>query len=125
MNGIEATRGGSTLILVQSNTGKLFRANARTGRTREIQVDEALTNGDGLLLFRDALYVVQNFDNKIALVDLDRRLRRGRVERVITNPHFDVPTTIAPYKRFIYAVNARFDRPDTSPDDVVRVRRRD
>ena len=125
VNGIEATRSGSNLILVQSNTGKLFRANASSGRTREIRVDQTLTNGDGLLLFRDALYVVQNRDNRIALVDLDRRLRRGRVERVITSPRFDVPTTIAPYKRFIYAVNARFDRPDTSPDDVVRLRRRD
>ena len=34
----------------------------------------------------------------------------------------DVPTTIAPFKQFVYAVNARFDRPDDSDDDIVRLR---
>ena len=33
-NGIVATRNGKRLIIVQSNTGELFRANPRTGATR-------------------------------------------------------------------------------------------
>ena len=39
-NGIEATHDGRTLIIVQTNTGKLFAVNRRTGRTREIVLDE-------------------------------------------------------------------------------------
>jgi hypothetical protein len=121
-NGIEAVRGGRRLIVVQSNTGELFSVNPRNGRSREIELDEPVTNGDGLLLRGRTLYVVRNQDNLVAVVDLKRRLRSGEVEEEITDPLLDVPTTIAPFKRFIYAVNARFDRPDVSDDDIVRLR---
>ena len=39
-----------------------------------------------------------------------------------TDPLLDVPTTIAPFKQFLDAVNARFDRPDNSDDDIIRLR---
>jgi hypothetical protein len=121
-NGIEAVGNGHRLIVVQSNTGKLFSVNPRNGRSREIELDEALVNGDGILLRGRTLYVVRNRDNLIAVVDLKRNLRSGEVEEEITDPLLDVPTTIAPFKRFVYAVNARFDRPDVSDDDIVRLR---
>ena len=39
------------LLAVQTNTGKLFRINPRTGATREVDLGGAsLANGDGLLL---------------------------------------------------------------------------
>jgi hypothetical protein len=121
-NGIEEVGNGRRLIVVQSNTGKLFSVKPRSGRSREIELDEPVTNGDGLLLRGRTLYVVRNQDNLIAVVDLKRSLRSGEVEDEITDPLLDVPTTIAPFKRFIYAVNARFDRPDVSDDDIVRLR---
>ena len=117
-NGIEATRDGRTLIIVQSNLGKLFRVNARTGRAREIRLNETVVNGDGILLDGRTLYVVQNRDNKVAVVRLDRRLRSGTVVAHITDPRplepaFDVPTTIDDLGHKLYAVNARFN---TVPD---------
>jgi hypothetical protein len=120
-NGIAALPGGRTLIVVQGNVGRLFAVDAATGASREIALDTLLPNGDGLLLRGDTLYVVQNRLNRVAVVDLSKRLRRGEVEGFLTNPLLDVPTTIAPFKGFIYAVNARFDRPDESEDDVVRL----
>jgi hypothetical protein len=125
LNGIDALPGQRELVTVQSPTGKLFRVNARTGVTREIALDQPVTNGDGILRQGDTLYVVQNRLNQIAVVDLDLGFRRGEVEDVITDPRFDVPTTIAPFKDFIYAVNARFDLPDESEDDIVRVKAED
>jgi hypothetical protein len=127
LNGIDALPGERELVTVQSPTGKLFRVNARTGVTREIVLDDDQTvmNGDGLLRQGDTLYVVQNELNQIAVVDLDFGFRRGEVEHVITDPRFDVPTTIAPFKDFIYAVNARFGLPDNDDDDIVRVRAED
>jgi hypothetical protein len=121
-NGIEATRNGRRLIVVKSNTGQLFSVRPRSGRSREIELDGTVMNGDGLLLRGKTLYVVRNQDNLIAVVDLDRRLRSGEIEDELTDPLLDVPTTIAPFKRFIYAVNARFDRPDDSDDDIIRLR---
>ena len=122
VNGIDTAPGGRGLIVVQSNLGKLFRVSARSGSTREIQLDQPVTNGDGILRRGHILYVVQNRDNKVAAVKLDGRLRRGTVARFLTDPRLDVPTTIAPFKDFIYALNARFDRLDDDDDDIVRLR---
>jgi hypothetical protein len=121
-NGIEEAGHGRRLIMVKSNTGQLFSVKPRSGKSREIELDGTVVNGDGILLRGKTLYVVRNQDNLIAVVDLDRRLRSGEIEDELTDPLLDVPTTIAPFKRFIYAVNARFDRPDESDDDIIRLR---
>ena len=54
---------------------------------------------------------MQNRDNKIAVVALAKVLASGRVAWAITNPAFDVPTTIDRQGSRIYAVNARFGTP--------------
>ena len=114
------------LITVQGNTGKLFTIDPRTGVTDEIDLGGAsLANGDGLLLKGRTLFVVQNRLNKIAVVRLSKDLKSGRVVRELTNPAFDVPTTLAQSHKGLYTVNARFGIPP-SPDnryDVVRVGR--
>ena len=124
LNGIVAARGGRLLLSVQSNTGKLFRINPRTGVTRAVDLGGArLVNGDGMLLAGRVLFVVQNRDNKIAVVVLSRSLDRGRVVAELTDPDFDVPTTIAATAGHLYAVNARFGTTDPQPAryEVVRV----
>jgi sugar lactone lactonase YvrE len=110
-NGIVAARDGDTLIVVQSGAGKLFAVEAGTGVTDEIELDETVTFGDGLLIDGRTLYVVRNQQNRIAVVKLDGRLRSGEVVRHIENDDFDVPTTIAKGKGALYAVNARFSTP--------------
>jgi sugar lactone lactonase YvrE len=112
-NGIEATRDGRTLIIVQSNLGKLFRVDPHSGEAREITLNEPVVNGDGILLDGRTLYVVQNRDNKVAVVRLNHRLRSGTVVMHITDRDFDVPTTIDDLGSRLYAVNARFN---TVPD---------
>lgn len=121
-NGIVALPDGRTLIVVQTNVGKLFTVDAATGSSREIVLDTPVTNGDGLLLQGRTLYVVQNQNNRVAVVRLGRRLRSGDVRGYLRSGKLDVPTTIAPFKQFLYAVNARFGRPDDSEADVVRLR---
>jgi sugar lactone lactonase YvrE len=109
LNGIAATRNGRFLLAVQSNSGALWRIDPRTGDA--VQVDlggVALTNGDGLLLEGHKLYVVQNRDNRIAVVHLRDRWTTGTVERELTSDDFDVPTTLARQDGGLYAVNARF-----------------
>jgi sugar lactone lactonase YvrE len=108
-NGIDTTPNGKTLIIVQTNVGKLFTVNRRTGVTREIVLNEPVTNGDGILLDgRRTLFVVQNRENKVAVVKLDKRLTSGTVVTHLTDPDFDVPTTIDEFGNRLYAVNARF-----------------
>jgi hypothetical protein len=121
-NGIEALPGGRTLIVVKTNTGQLFTVDAKSGASREIELNTPVTSGDGLLLQGRWLFVVQNELNRVAVVKLGHRLKHGRVVGHLTDDKLQVPTTIAPFKHFIYAVNARFDLPDDSDDDVVRLR---
>jgi sugar lactone lactonase YvrE len=113
VNGIEATPDGRRLIIVQSNTGLLFTVRP-TGRAHRIDLGgRRVPNGDGLLLDGTTLFVVQNFDNRIAVVELERGLGSGEVVRRIGHETFDIPTTVAEKDGFLYVVNARFTTPPT------------
>jgi sugar lactone lactonase YvrE len=124
-NGIDATPNGRWLVIVQSNTGKLFRVNPRTGVTTEISLGgESVPNGDGILLDGRRLYVVQNQLNRIAVIRVNASLTSGQVLTRITDPRFAIPTTIDDFGRRLYAVNARFGSPPASTDyQVVQVQK--
>jgi sugar lactone lactonase YvrE len=126
LNGIVASRDGRTLIVVQSNTGLLFNVSTRTGVTDQIELtggDGNVVNGDGLLLKHRTLFVVQNQLNRIAVVKLDRGLDSGRIVTTLSDPRFDVPTTLAWSGKRLYTVNARFgvDAPETAAYDILAV----
>jgi sugar lactone lactonase YvrE len=115
VNGIATTPDGQGLLLVQSNTGLLFRADPRTGVTETVDLGgELLTNGDGMLRTGHTLYVVQNVANTVAVIRLDTRGSRGSVIDHRTDPRFDVPTTIATFGDRLYLPNARFTTPPTA-----------
>ncbi len=123
-NGIDAPFGGGVVLVVNSTLGTLYWVEPETGRAVEIDLGEdTVTNGDGILLDGDTVYVVQNQKNQIAVVRLDPSLLSGVVARHITDDNFDVPTTVGAYYDFLYAVNARFGttpEPDTQYS-IVRV----
>jgi len=126
LNGIDATPNGKTLISVQTNTGKLFTIHPVTGATHEIALGGAtVTNGDGILLAGKTLYVVRNTNNEVAVVRLANNDGSGAIVKTITDPDFDVPTTIARLGERLYLPNARFTTPATpsTPYAVVQVRR--
>jgi sugar lactone lactonase YvrE len=120
VNGIDATPNGTTLVIVQSNLGKLFTVDL-AGVTDEIELSggDAL-NGDGILLDGKTLYVVKNVQNRIAVIALAPGLGSGLVTDHIMDPDFDVPTTIDEFGKWLYAVNARFGTPNT-PDTTYTV----
>ncbi|PXX71347.1 sugar lactone lactonase YvrE [Nocardia tenerifensis] len=125
-NGIVRTPDGSALIVVQSVTGLLFRVDPATGATRRIDLGpETLPDGDGLLLDGRTLYAVENRSNAIAVIALSPDGATGTVERRITDPRFDVPTTLAAFGDRLYLPNARFDTPPepTTPYNAVAVDR--
>jgi hypothetical protein len=66
-------------------------------------------NGDGILLQGKTLYVVQNFLNQIAVVELSSDLQRRNDRRTITNSLFRIPTTAARFGSTLCVVNSRFD----------------
>lgn len=125
-NGIVAAQGGRTLVMVQTVLGKLFRVDAATGVSDEIELTGGdVLDGDGLELVRRTLYVVQNDQDKVGVVKLTFDLRRGTYTGAITDPDLDVPTTATLNSRYLWAVNARFDTipTPTTEYDVVRLPR--
>ena len=123
-NGIVATPGGKSLFVVQSNTGKLFKVDPKTGVTRTVDLGgESLPNGDGMLLQGNTLYVVQNRTNAVAVLKVNDKGTSARVVRRITDSRFDVPTTVAAFKGRLYMPNARFTTTPTptTPYNVVAV----
>ncbi len=120
LNGIDSTRNGKTLIAVQSNTGKLFKIDPATGRAQEISLGgESVPNGDGILLTGKTLYVVQNQNNRVAVIALNPSFTSGRLVTRLQDPDFAVPTTIDDHGRRLYAVNARFGVTDPAAEYQV------
>jgi sugar lactone lactonase YvrE len=122
-NGIDATPDGKSLVIVNSTRGELFHVDPKTGDAGLIDLGGAgVPSGDGILLDGKTLYVMQNRLNQIAVVRVDAGLSAGEIVSYITDPAFDVPTTIAEFGHSLYAVNARFGTtptPDTEYDIVM------
>jgi sugar lactone lactonase YvrE len=106
-NGIEALANGKALIVVNSARGELYRVDPATGEAALIDLEGgAVPAGDGILLQGKRLYVVQNQLNQIAVVQLSPDFSSGEITETITDPAFRVPTTIASFGHYLYAVRA-------------------
>ncbi|MFI6504731.1 SMP-30/gluconolactonase/LRE family protein [Nonomuraea typhae] len=128
-NGIAPTPDGRGLLVVQSNTGRLFRVGP-SGRTRRVDLHgESLPDGDGLLLRGKTLFAVENgVTNRrsaLTVLRLDAAGTDGRVVRRVRSPRFDIPATVAAFKSRLYLPNARFTTKPTpaTPYDAVAVAR--
>jgi sugar lactone lactonase YvrE len=121
LNGIAASDNGRTLIVAHTADASLHTVDPDTGASALI-AGVSLPNVDGILLEGRTLWAVQNFDNQIAEVRLAADLGSGRVEGVVTNGGFEVPTTVAKHGNRLATVNAKFDTgfpPTASQYEVV------
>lgn len=119
LNGIAATPDGRTLIVSHSGNGVLYGVDARTSETSLIE-GVSVPSPDGILYEGGRLYVVQNFLNQVSVIRLGYAARSGAVETVITDPAFQVPTTIARHGNRLLLVNAQFGMP-AGPFEIVVV----
>jgi Cu-Zn family superoxide dismutase len=116
-NGIVNYDDGKVLVVVQSNTGKLFRISTKTKAVSEIDLGgKTLTQGDGLVAHGSRLYVVRNV-GEIVEVKLRHGKREGRIGKTLTSNLFAFPTTAARDGSRLLVVNAQFDKrgPGLSP----------
>jgi hypothetical protein len=123
-NGIAATADDRTLLVVNSTTGILYNIDPGTGEAAAVDTgDAALTTGDGILLQGRTLHVVRNRLNEVVELQLSPDLLSATLVDTLTDPDFDVPTTIALQGSRLYAVNARFSTPPTPATeyDIVLV----
>jgi Cu-Zn family superoxide dismutase len=116
LNGIEATPDGKYLIVVQSNTGKLFRISLATKEVVEIDLGGAtVTNGDGLVLRGHSLYVVRNSMFQIDEVRLSGDFTSGEVVSSTNDPSFIYPTTAVIARGRLLVVNSQFNNRGGTP----------
>jgi hypothetical protein len=123
-NGIAATPDGRTLLVVNSTTGILYNIDPGTGEAVAVDTGgAALTSGDGILLHGLTLHVVRNSLNEVVELQLSPDFLSATLVDTLTDPDFDVPTTIALHGSRLYAVNARFSTPPTPSTeyDIVLV----
>jgi sugar lactone lactonase YvrE len=112
LNGIVA-KTSRRLIVVNSNSGALFRIDlADDGRSiREIdEIEGALVpGGDGLLLDRGRLVVVQGDPAQLSFLKLHKGVRRATLERTQTSDKLRGPSTVDRADGLYLVVNADFD----------------
>jgi Cu-Zn family superoxide dismutase len=119
LNGIAATADDKYLLVIQSNTGKLFRIELATKAVAEINLGGAtLNNGDGILLNGQTLYVSRNQQGLIVKVQLAADLASGSVVSSTSDPLLAYPTTLAWADGRLLVVNSQFNKrgPGLQPD---------
>ena len=119
LNGIAASTDGKYLIVVQSNTGKLFRITVADKAVAEIDLGGGtVMSGDGILLSGQTLYVVRNSATLIVPVTMSADFSSGRLGTAFTDPSLRFPTTIAQNGSRLLVVNSQFDKrgPGLTPE---------
>jgi sugar lactone lactonase YvrE len=111
LNGIVA-EGGRTLIVVNSNSGKLFRIDLGRDRASIRAIDElegaTVPGGDGMLLDRGRLVVVQGNPAQLSFLKLRNGARRAELEGTQTSDKLRGPSTVDRAKGLYLVVNADF-----------------
>ena len=110
LNGIVVSPDGKSLLMVQTNTGKLFRVDVASGAISEVAVDGAdLMFGDGLLRIGDSLYVARNAANEIVRLKLGSGWRTAQLGSTLTNAALAFPTALAALRGRLLITNSQLD----------------
>lgn len=134
-NGLVGDFDGRQLVIVNISTGVLYRVDTASGEASPLEIEGAeqlFPNGDGLYLDGRTLYILQNFSDKVAVVQLSGDLTGGSFIRNIPgegeiNP-LNVATTLIGFGNSLYAINTNFferifGNPAEVQSEVVRLRK--
>ena len=136
-NGLVGDFDGKQLVIVNITSGVLYLVDTASGDASPLVIEGAeqlFPDGDGLYLDGRTLYILRNFSNKIAVVQLWEDLSGGEFIRNIPgegepNP-LNIATTIIGFGNSLYAINTNmFDwfiggkPPAEVESDVVRLRK--
>ena len=108
-NGIAITKDGGTLVVVQANTGLLFRIDVATRAVTAIDLaGTTVPGGDGLVLDGTTLYVVQNGADQVAVIELSADLTSGSRTGILTDERLSSAATAALVGDRLLVTNAQF-----------------
>ena len=134
-NGLVGKFDGRQLVIVNITSGVLYRVDTASGEASPLEIEgteQLFPDGDGLYLDGRTLYIMQNFSDKIAVVQLSGDLSGGEFIKNIPgegefNPLY-VATTIIGFGNSLYAINTNiferiFGNPAEVQSEVVRLRK--
>jgi Cu-Zn family superoxide dismutase len=111
LNGIVA-KNPRRLVVVQTNTGKLFRIDLNHGGDAIAAIDEIegvnIPGGDGMILDRGRLVVVTGNPAQLNFVKLEDGASRAELRGTQTSANLKGPSTVARAKKLYLVVNADF-----------------
>ena len=111
VNGIVA-KSSRKLVVVDSNSGKLFRIKLGDDSGSIDDLDEitgaTVPGGDGMLLDRGKLVVVQGNPAKLSFLKLSHGAREAKLKRTQTSAKLRGPSTVDAAKGLYLVVNADF-----------------
>ncbi|MFF3614431.1 SMP-30/gluconolactonase/LRE family protein [Streptomyces sp. NPDC002580] len=109
LNGIAA--GDRCLFTVDMTGGALYRVDLATGAIRRVTLHGGdLVNGDGLELVGDTLWAAHNKTDAISRWRLSADGTSARLERVLTDPALQIPTTLVRRHGRTLVVRSQFDK---------------
>ncbi len=111
LNGIVADASGRYLIVIQMDKGLLFRIDTVTKEVTPVQVgDEPLTNGDGLVLDGQTLYLVRQAETEIVTLKMSADFSSARVVSRFHDPALTWLATAAKVGDRLVVVDSQFNR---------------
>ena len=134
-NGLVGNFDGRQLVIVNISTGVLYLVDTESGEASPLEIEGAeqlFVDGDGLYLDGRTLYILQNFQDKIAVVQLSGDLSGGEFIRNIRGEgdnQLNTATTIIGFRDSLYAINTDFferilsGNPAGVQSEVVRLRK--
>jgi Cu-Zn family superoxide dismutase len=109
LNGIVSSADGRFLLVVQTNTGKVFRIEVATRQVDEVK-GVVIPGGDGLVLDGQVLYGIHVDPAPIMRFRLSPDLLRGEAEPLHRQPALKAPTTGVMVDGRLLVVNSQFDK---------------
>ncbi|MCW2960918.1 MAG: hypothetical protein JWM90_1305 [Thermoleophilia bacterium] len=114
LNGIEFTPDDEQLLVVQGNTGKLFRIPMDGDAPAEVDLgDGKLPSGDGMEIDGQRMFIVLGDSGEVGVVDLADDFSSGTVGAPLTDPSFARPTTLEKAGDQLLVVNSQFNAMDS------------
>ncbi|MET7382022.1 superoxide dismutase [Streptomyces sp. NPDC005526] len=111
LNGIVADPAGRYLLVVDMTGGGLYRIGLTSGVVRRVALHGGdLKHGDGLELAHGTLWAAHNAVDTVSRWRLGPDATTARLERQVTDPALQIPTTLARRHGRLLVVRSQFDK---------------
>ncbi|WKX71646.1 SMP-30/gluconolactonase/LRE family protein [Streptomyces sp. XD-27] len=111
LNGLVVDPAGRYVLAVDMTGGDLYRLGIATGSVRRVTLHGAdLTHADGLELRHGTLWAAHNRSNTISRWRISPDGGRARLERRLTDPSLQTPTTLVRQDGRLLVVRSQFDK---------------